>query len=195
MTYLPAGSIQDEATMPVTLEAMSVDLIRASKQIVPAVSATARDQVAAAWPAATGAAISASNPIYVHRTDTDVIEMSVDGSTWSILRPNTDTGWVDESRTEAGWTINEQQTLIRDGIAWAVIDWTRTGGNFTGTNLTLRLASGNGPGRTLYPFDLVNTTTKVTYIAQCNTDGAVIGIAVAMVTGERLRGLVKWPVG
>ena len=78
MAYLPTPAL---GTSPAT-RASIVEMIRAAKGVPSAANSTERASIAGLWPTATGAPISAANPVMVWRTDFGRMEYSHDGSTW-----------------------------------------------------------------------------------------------------------------
>lgn len=80
-----------------------VGMVRDVTSIKSVADATARAQAVTDWPTASGAAISAANPVIVYRQDTDTIELSEDGTNWIQWANTTDTGWVSVTMN-TGWT-------------------------------------------------------------------------------------------
>ena len=80
MAYLPTPAL---GTSPAT-RASIVEMIRAAKGVPSAANATERASIAGLWPTATGAPISAANPVMVWRSDFGRMEYSRDGTTWLI---------------------------------------------------------------------------------------------------------------
>lgn len=78
MAYLPTPAL---GTSPAT-RASIVEMIRAAKGVPSAANATERSSIVGLWPTATGAPISAANPVMVWRTDFGRMEYSHDGTTW-----------------------------------------------------------------------------------------------------------------
>lgn len=60
-------------------------LVRDAVDIKSVADATAQAQAVTDWPTATGAAISAANPVRVWRQDLDALNISEDGTTWHTL--------------------------------------------------------------------------------------------------------------
>ena len=83
MAYLPTPAL---GTSPAT-RASIVEMIRAAQAVVPAASDTERASVVTNWATATGAAVSATNPVYIYRTDLRRFEVSTNGTTWWSYRP------------------------------------------------------------------------------------------------------------
>ena len=80
MAYLPTPAL---GTSPAT-RASIVEMIRAARGVPSAANTTERASIAGLWPTATGAPISAANPVMVWRSDFGRMEYSHDGSTWMI---------------------------------------------------------------------------------------------------------------
>ena len=78
MAYLPTPAL---GTSPAT-RASIVEMIRAAKGVPSAANATERSSIVGLWPTATGAPISAANPVMVWRSDFGRMEYSHDGTTW-----------------------------------------------------------------------------------------------------------------
>lgn len=60
-----------------------VALVRDAYSIKSVADATARAQAVTDWPTLTGAPIGVNNPVMVWRQDTDAIEVSENGTTWT----------------------------------------------------------------------------------------------------------------
>ena len=80
MAYLPTPAL---GTSPAT-RASIVEMIRAAKGVPAAANATERGTITSLWPTATGAPISAANPVMVWRSDFGRMEYSHNGTTWLI---------------------------------------------------------------------------------------------------------------
>lgn len=81
MSYLSAAS---EIGASTAFTAASVNAaIRAATTIKSVADATARAQAVTDWPTLTGAPIGVNNPVMVWRQDTDAIEVSENGTTWT----------------------------------------------------------------------------------------------------------------
>ena len=78
MAYLPTPAL---GTSPAT-RASIVQMIRAAKGVPSAANVAERASIAGLWPTATGAPISAANPVMVWRTDFGRMEYSHDGTAW-----------------------------------------------------------------------------------------------------------------
>lgn len=82
MGYLPTPPAGGSA--PSRGSVMSA--VRAAQAVVPAASDTERASVVTNWATATGAAVSATNPVYIYRTDLKRFEVSTNGTTWWSYR-------------------------------------------------------------------------------------------------------------
>ena len=141
MTYYPtppAGNTEAS-------RAAVVGMIRASRALPPASSDAERTSIRDQWAQATGAPISAANPVMVWRSDLDRIEISENGSTWDPLTPTRDYDPV----FGTGWTVNSgspRKIRVAGGIATysATLLW-GTGGNHTNI-FTIPAAISPGPG-------------------------------------------------
>ena len=98
MTYLPAPV----PGWPDFRRASVIEMIRASRALPPASSDAERTAIRDGWAQATGAPISAANPVMVWRSDLDRIEISENGTTWDPLTPTRDYA----PTFGAGWTVN-----------------------------------------------------------------------------------------
>ena len=127
MTYLPAPV----PGWPDFRRASVIEMIRASRALPPANSDAERTAIRDQWAQATGAPISAANPVTVWRSDLDRIEISENGTTWEPLTTTRDYA----PTFGTGWTVNAgSPTKIRvsGGVAHysATLLW-GTGGNHT----------------------------------------------------------------
>ena len=141
MTYLPAPV----PGWPDFRRASVIEMIRASRALPPANSDAERTVIRDGWAQATGAPISAANPVMVWRSDLDRIEISENGSTWDPLTPTRDYA----PTFGTGWTVNSgSPTKIRvaGGIATysATLLW-GTGGSHLNI-FTIPAAISHGPG-------------------------------------------------
>lgn len=100
--YLAAADIPAGTAAPSRTGIFNV--IRDAHAIVPVSNATEQAQAVADWPTASGAAISAANPVIVHRQDLDAINISENGTTWETYYGG-DSGWVAGSLS-SGFTGN-----------------------------------------------------------------------------------------
>ena len=78
MAYLPTPAL---GTSPAT-RASIVEMIRAAKGVPAAANATERSSIVGLWPTATGAPISAANPVMVWRSDFGRMEDLHGGTAW-----------------------------------------------------------------------------------------------------------------
>lgn len=101
MTFLATTDVPTGTTS--ASKASISSMVRAGRGIKPVADATARAQAVTDWPTATGAAISAANPVMVWREDVERFEVSVDGTNWSSLQASEDAGWVGLTLTNS-WT-------------------------------------------------------------------------------------------
>ena len=141
MTYLPAPV----PGWPNFRRASVIEMIRASRALPPANSDAERTAIRDGWAQATGAPISAANPVMVWRSDLDRIEISENGSTWDPLTPTRDYA----PTFGTGWTVNSgSPTKIRvaGGIATysATLLW-GTGGSYLNIfTIPAAISPGNG---------------------------------------------------
>lgn len=141
MTYLPAPV----PGWPDFRRASVIEMIRASRALPPASSDAERTAIRDGWAQATGAPISAANPVTVWRSDLDRIEISENGTTWDPLTPTRDY----EPAFGTGWTVNPgSPTKIR--VAGGIATYSATllrGTNGNHTNLftiPAAISPGNG---------------------------------------------------
>ena len=112
MTYLPAPV----PGWPDFRRASVIEVIRASRALPPASSDAERTAIRDQWAQATGAPISAANPVMVWRSDLDRIEISENGSTWDPLTPTRDYA----PALGTGWTVNSgspKKIRVAGGVA------------------------------------------------------------------------------
>ena len=141
MTYLPAPV----PGWPDFRRASVIEMIRASRALPPAISDADRTAIRDGWAQATGAPISAANPVAVWRSDLDRIEISENGSTWDPLTPTRDYAPI----FGTGWTINTgSPTKIRvaGGIATysATLRWGAGGSHTNIFTIPAAISPGNG---------------------------------------------------
>ena len=141
MTYLPAPV----PGWPDFRRASVIEMIRASRALPPASSDAERTVIRDQWALATGAPISAANPVMVWRSDLDRIEMSENGTTWDPLTPTRDYA----PTFGTGWTVNPGspgKIRVAGGIATysATLRW-GTGGIHTNIfTIPAAISPGNG---------------------------------------------------
>lgn len=141
MTYLPAPV----PGWPDFRRASVIEMIRASRALPPASSDAERTAIRDGWAQATGAPISAANPVMVWRSDLDRIEISENGTTWDPLTPTRDY----EPALGTGWTVNSgspRKIRVAGGIATysATLLWGTGGHRSNIFTIPAAISPGNG---------------------------------------------------
>ncbi len=151
MTYIATADVP-AGSSGASLAAI-VALVRDAYSIKSVAHGTERAQAVADWPTRTGAAISAANPVMVYRQDTDAIEISEDGTTFTTFKGG-DTGWT--AATEpTGWTTNTSvSSRVVGGSVCSVRGIARPNSGdiaAASTGVTVcTLVSGHRPSTTIY---------------------------------------------
>ena len=123
------GTDTTRAVTPAGVAAAIVS--RGASTILSVADATARAQAVTDWPTLTGAAIGVANPVMVWRQDTNLMEVSEDGTGWYAIPAGLTSS---EAVTyETGWeTANGAATVHRDGgWAWVTGIVVRSSGSAT----------------------------------------------------------------
>ncbi len=116
MSFLAAADVP--AGTSAFSKASIAAMIRKAVSIRSVTNATTRGTAVTDWPTATGAAISAANPVVVYRQDTRDLEISHDGTTWvgpsrpAVCRLSRGTISVASGLVYAvGWDTEDEDTL------------------------------------------------------------------------------------
>lgn len=147
----------------------------ANAQILPVANTTARAALLVTLANRTPAIVpSGASPVIVYRADAACIEYTVNGTTWSQLVPESDSGWVTCTRG-ANWaavTGHPLQVRKRNGVVYSrgAVVWNSGASDST----MMTVPAGYRPSNDFWYPAIVDT----------NTDNAVVQPMMDIVTGD-----------